>query len=205
MGNQPSAPAPPPAPTTPPPPPPPPLPPPCDMQCQKDKQLALLKSNLDSIDPDSDPVGYEKARIAYYTLLNGTGWLAQEKARIAKEDVEPVLSSYTTQFNALKGEQQTGSIFSNLANALKAQEGADEESNQYLKKQLVAEKDKAQTADRLAELSATSGGPVQPSPYISWAIDILIALLGLFVAYKGYTRFFGQVTMSQAVPDLTST
>lgn len=200
MGNQPSSPTPPslPASITP---PPPPLPPPCDIQCQKEKQLALLKSNLDSINPDSDPAGYEKARIAYFTLLNGPGWLAQEKGRIAKEEVEPVLSSYTTQFNAMKSEQQTGSIFSNLATALKSQEAADEQSNQYLKKKLAAEKDKAETSDRLAQL----GGGESTSPYISWVIDFIIAILGLFVAYKVYTRFAGSITISQSPPDLTST
>jgi len=202
MGNQPSAPAPPPAPPTPPPPPPPPLPPPCDMECQKQKQLALLKQNLDSIDPDSDPVGYEKARIAYFTLLNGAGWLAQEKSRIAKEDVEPVLSSYTTQFNALKGEQQSQSMFTNLTNALKSQQAADQESNSFLQKQLISEKDKAEISDRLTQLNAVT--PPSSSSYVSWIIDIVIALLGLFVLYKGYTRFFGQIAMSPEVPDLTS-
>lgn len=199
MGNQPSAPAPTlsPLPAT----ISPPLPPPCDMQCQKEKQLALLKSTMDSTDPDSDPTGYEKARISYFTLLNGPGWLAQEKSRIAKEDVEPVLSSYTTQFNAMKSEKQTGTIFSNLATALKSQQSADEQSNQYLKKQLTSEKDKAQTSDRLVQL----GGGESPSPYISWAFDILIAILGLFVAYKVFTRFSGSITISQSPADLTST
>lgn len=202
MGNQPSAPTPAPIQATGSPAPPPPLPPQCDMQCQKEKQLALLKSAMDSTNPDSDPAGYEKARIAYFTLLNGPGWLAQEKSRIAKEEVEPVLSSYRTQFNAMKGEQQTGHIFSNLATALNSQQIADEQSNQYLKKQLTAEKDKAQTSDRLVQLSGTTA---QPSPYISWAIDIILALLGLFVAYKIYIRFFGSVTISESLPDLTST
>ena len=156
---------------------------------------------MDSTDPSQDPSGYEKARIAYFTLLNGPGWLAQEKGRIAKEEVEPTLSSYTQQFNALKGEQQSQSIFTNLANVLKTQEGADEESNRFLKQQLTNEKDKAQVSDRLNQLN--SGTP-QISQYLSWAIDILIVLLGLFVAYKGYTKFFGQLTMSPNVPDLTS-
>lgn len=199
MGNTPSSPnsAPPPTPSL-----VPPLEPPCDFQCQKQKQLVTLKQNLDSIDASQDPVGYEKARIAYFTLLNGPGWLAQEKSRIAKEDVEPVLSSYRTQFESLKGEQQSQTIFTSLADTLKAQELTDEKSNSFLKKQVMMEKDKARTKDRLNELGGTPSP--QTSQWLSWVIDIVIAILGIFVLYKGYTRFFGKIGMSSS-PDLTTT
>lgn len=198
MGNAPSQPS--PLPSPPVQSPPPPLPPPCDPECQKQKDLTVLKQKLDSIDPEADPSGYEQARIAYFTLLNGPGWLAQEKQRIAKEDVQPVLSSFRQQFNALKGEQQSQGIFQNLANALKAQEGADEQSNAFLKKQLTAEKDKATTSDRLVQL----GGPQEPSQWISWLMDVIITLLGLFVLYKLYRVIMARfVSTTPAV--LTST
>ena len=203
MGNQPSA------PSAPPPVLPatsiPPLPPPCDLECQKQKKLASLKQAFDSADPEQDPVGYEKARVAYYTLLNGPGWLAQEKNKIASQEVEPVLKTYQQQYDSLKGEQQSQSIFKNLADGLKSQQVADESSNAYLTKHLTSEKDKAETADRLNQLNAgTPYSPPQLSAYLSWAIDIVIALLGIFVAYKVYTRFVGQIAMSPVVPDLTS-
>lgn len=198
MGNAPSQPS--PLPSPPVQSPPPPLPPPCDPECQKQKQLTVLKQKLDSIDPEADPSGYEQARIAYFTLLNGPGWLAQEKQRIAKEDVEPVLSSFRQQFNALKGEQQSQGIFQNLANALKAQEGADEQSNAFLKKQLMAEKDKAATSDRLVQL----GGPQEPSQWLSWLMDVVITLLGLFVLYKVYRVVVSRFASTPATV-LTST
>lgn len=209
MGNQTSAPTPPATPVqnpVPSPPPPPPLPPPCDLTCQKQNQLTLLKQNMDAIDPEQNPEGYEQARIAYFTLLNGPGWLAQEKNTIASQEVEPVLKSYQDQYNALKGEQQSQTIFTNLATALKSQESGDEESNRFLKKQLSAEKTKAEVSDRLNQLNAgTPYTPPQTSQYISWAIDILIAILGIFVVYKAYTRFVGKVSVSPNVPVLTST
>lgn len=178
---------------------PPPLPPPCDLECQKQKKLVTLKRDLDSKDPIKDPEGYERARIAYYTLLRGQGWLAQEKSRVAKEEVEPVLSSYKQRYNALLGEQQIQSTFKTMADAQKVQEQIDEEDGNMLKKYLQSEKDKAQTLDRSTQL----GG--QPSSYNwNWVIDVIIALLGIFVLYKGYTRFFGQITVT-TTPDLTST
>lgn len=199
MGNAPSQP--PPVPSPPVQPPPPPIPPPCDPECQKQNQLTVLKQKLDSIDPTVDPTDYEQARIAYFTLLNGPGWLAQEKQRIAKEDVQPVLSNYRQQFNALKGEQQSQGIFQNLANALKAQEGADQQSNAFLNKQLMSEKDKVDVATRLTQLDTS---PQDPSAWISWLIDIVIAILGLVVLYKAYGVIIRRFT-SQTPVVLTST
>jgi hypothetical protein len=180
MGNQPSA---------PPPPPPqatptsiPPLPPPCDLQCQKDKQLALLKTTLDNTDPVNDPENYEQARIAYFTLLNGQGWLNSEKSRIATEEVQPVLKDFSSKFDALKGEQKSQKMFTKMADVLKAQETADKSSNDFLNKQLMAEQDKANVSDRLNELNSTS------SSYISTGVDVLILLLAISVSWSVYKK-----------------
>lgn len=184
MGNQPSAPAP---PGPPPPPPPPPIPPPCDLECQRQNQLASLKIALDTAAQNkaTDPESYEKARIAYFTLLNGQGWLTQEKRRIAKNEVEPLLSKYRTDYEALKGQQKTQSMFKNLEDALKAQEIADEQTGGFLKKQLTAEKDRALTADRLNALGAPQSSTIN---WLGIAMDVLITILGLAVLYLGFTK-----------------
>uniref|UniRef100_A0A6C0JQ63 Uncharacterized protein n=1 Tax=viral metagenome TaxID=1070528 RepID=A0A6C0JQ63_9ZZZZ len=176
MGNQPSS----PTQTSAPPLPPPP--PPCDLNCQKDKDLALLKTALDNADKDTDPVGYEKARIAYYTLLNGQGWLNTEKQRIAKDEVEPVVSSYNSKYSALKGEQQSQSVFVNLANNLKAQQASGIEDNAFLQKQLSKDKDRADVLKRLSSFSTPSFS------YIPIIIDIIIGILMIAVLYLGFTK-----------------
>jgi hypothetical protein len=207
MGNQQSSPPPPPSPPPSPPPPPPP-PPPCDLDCQKQKDLALLKTALDTAtdNQDEDPEGYEQARIAYYTLLNGQGWLNTEKQRIATQEVQPVVSSYNTRYNALKGEKQSQSVFLNLADNLKAQENSDKENNAFLKKELTSEKDKADVLSRLNEL--TSGTPYtasSPSQYISIFVDLIIVFLIVVVVYLGYTKFLvpKQSILSSVTPTVT--
>jgi hypothetical protein len=178
MGNQPSAPPPPPPPPAP---APPPLPPPCDLDCQKQKQLAVLKTALDTA---TDPIEKEKARIAYYTLLNGQGWLATEKTRIAKEDVEPVLVSYSNNFNTLKAEQQSNSTIKKLAGELTAKSKADAETTNFLDKEFNENKDRANVLDRLNQLN-TGGGS-----YIPIIMDIVLSLLGIFVVYSLVKRFY---------------
>lgn len=184
MGNQPSS----PPPGPPPPPPPPPIPPPCDLDCQKQKQLALLQQALTQagLNRKNDPETYEQARISYYTLLNGQSWLDAEKLRIAKEEIEPVVSEYTTKFNNLKGEQKMNAIFENLAGALKSQQASDEEDNAFLQKQLNRETDRLQTLNRLNELGAPTTPP--SLSYIPIFLDILMGLLGLIVLYFLYQK-----------------
>jgi hypothetical protein len=163
----------------------------------------LLKAALDTAteNQDEDPVGYEKARIAYYTLLNGQGWLNTEKQRIATDEVQPVLNNYTTQYNALKGEKQSQSIFTNLSNALIAQEGADTADNAFLRKQLDSEKDKADVMNRLNELA--TGTPQSNSgsgSYIPLIVDIIIGLLIIVVLYLGFTKMNSIKNMFIAPP-----
>jgi len=184
MGNQPSAPPPPSSP------PAPPLPPPCDLNCQKQKDLALLKSALDTAikNQDQDPAGYEKARIAYYTLLNGQGWLNTEKQRIATDEVQPVLNKYRTQYNSLKGEKQSQSIFTNLSNVLIGQEGADTADNSFLKKQLAIEKDKVDVMNRMNDLLVGTPESPQSGSYIPLIVDIIIGILIIGVLFLGFTK-----------------
>jgi hypothetical protein len=170
------------------------LPPPCDLACEKQKKLALLKTALETASDtqDTDPAGYEKARIAYYTLLNGQGWLQTEKQRIGTQDVQPVLKDYTERYNALKGEKQSQSMFTKLSSALMAQENADTSDTSFLKKQLNAEKDKADVLDRLNTLSGGSqqiySSSTWYSNYMSIVIDVIIAILAIGVLYLGYTK-----------------
>ena len=186
MGNQPSAPQA-PAPAPPLPVSPPPLPPPCDINCQKQKDLALLKTALDSATDtkDADPVGYEKARIAYYTLLNGQGWLNTEKQRIATQDVQPILTEYNSRYNTLKNQKQSQSVFVNLQNLLKGQENADAADNSFFKKQLSREKDKADVLSRLNTLQASQVN----YNYTPIFVDFIIFLLAIVIIYLMFTKF----------------
>jgi hypothetical protein len=58
---------------------------------------------------DQSPSAYQAARTAYYTLVKGTGWLNEEKERIAKAEVDPEIQKYrdaVAAVNVRKQEQQ---------------------------------------------------------------------------------------------------
>lgn len=185
MGNQPSAPQPAPKSSAN---APPPLPPVCDAECQRQKKLSGLKTAFDekSATRDTDPEGYEQARIAYFTELNGQGWLAQEKQRIASDEISPVVSGYQSRYKQLQDETKNQGVFVNLMSMLKADEEQDQQDLGGLNKKLQSEKDKADTLNRLNELNQQ---PVQASSTVSPTVwYILLAVGALVIGYMVYSR-----------------
>ena len=187
MGNQPSAPSPPQSTSSN---VPPVVPPVCDADCQRQKQLSGLKAILDqkTLTKDTDPEGYEQARIAYYTLLNGQGWLAKEKERIAKDEIKPIVSTFTSQYNDLKSQQKNQGVFVSLMSSLQEEEHGDQEELHFLNKQIEKEEDKVNVMNRLAVL----GSPQQSEPIISYMpiiVDVGLSILGLAILYLVYTKF----------------
>ena len=178
MGNAPSS-----ARPTPQPPPPPPLPPVCDLDCQRQKDLAVLKTALDNSNKTTDPAGYNKARVAYYTLLEGPGRLDKERKTLAENEVLPILNNFNSQFDSLKKEEESNKMFVNLADSLRAKSEADDYDSQYLKRVLEAETDKARVESRTNELNFNSGS------YLPFLMDALIALLLISVAFLLITKF----------------
>jgi hypothetical protein len=187
MGNQPSAPTKPSELSKPEVIPPPPV---CDADCQRQKKLAGLKNTLDqkTLTKATDPEGYEQARIAYFTELNGQGWLAEEKQRIANEEVSPKVTQYTTQYEQLKTQQQNQQVFLNLMNALKEEEAQDETDLDYLEKKANQEKDQVDVLNRLAVLNQGQA-PVATTNYWPTILQVAIGILALIIVYLIYSKF----------------
>lgn len=181
MGNQPSSPS---APQAPP--PEQSVAPMCDLECQKQKDLVNLKQALDraTVNKDTDPEGYEKARIAYYTLLKGPGWLRSEKDKIAKDEISQKIIDYTTEYNSLKDQQKSQGVYTDMMKVLKLQEQDDSEDNKFLNKQINLIKDKADTLNRLSQL----GTSTDYSSWLNTGIDALIVILGLVLLYSLFSK-----------------
>jgi hypothetical protein len=151
----------------------------CGPDCLKEKQLTDLKAAM-----DADP-GNKQAQTDYYTALNGQGWLHDQKETTAKTEVEPVLTAYRNQYDALTAQLKTQAQYSSLASALKSDGGTP-----FLVKDYDAEKSKADVLNRLWILA---GHPVTGLDLEGIILYILIALLGVtvvglaFVKYRKYT------------------
>ena len=196
MGNQPSSPPPPNSP------PPPPVVELCDFECQRQKNLVLLKLALDNTNKESEPEKYEQARIAYYTELNGSAWLEKDKERRAREELKPILTDFNTKYKELTDFKNSNKAFINLSSVLTTQLKNDEEDNSYLNKQYNKEKTMTETLLRKNQLTTT------PSPIStnSWLYTIVFWFLIAMVLWLVYTKldriksiFIPSSTFSNAV------
>jgi len=179
MGNQPSSPQPPPNS-----PPPPPVVELCDLECQRQKTLALLKLALDNTNKESEPEKYEQARIAYYTELNGSAWLEKDKERRAREELKPILTDFNTKYKELTDFKNSNKAFLNLSSVLTNQLKNDEEDNSYLNKQYNKEKSLTETLLRKNQLISTP-----PPSTTSWLYTVVFWFLIAIILWLVYTKF----------------
>jgi hypothetical protein len=160
----------------------------CGSECQKEKQLKELLSAMQT----TDPVAHEKARIQYYTLKDGQGWLRQEKERLAREEVAPVLSKLSAQYDSLKAELDKRSEVNKYIQMTQAQKITDEDQSAFLTKSLKREKDKVDVAKRLSELGASS---FTGAPWVT-VTNVVIGTLGIYLAYVLYNKLRSRFSTS---------
>lgn len=77
-------------------------------QMDKSKQIDTAFKELQQAENvrDTSPEAYEKARVNYYSLIQGPEWVEGEKERVAKVDVDPLVNQYRTSYDSLLSRQQ---------------------------------------------------------------------------------------------------
>lgn len=140
-------------------------------QNERDKQLKDAYTLMKNAKPDA----YEQARIHYYTLKEGQGWLRTEKERLISTEIDPFLNQLTTEFKELT--QGNPSTSSNTQNEI-----GDESETRYLKKKLMQEKDKVAIRNRLLVLGSGNSVTLNNS-WLPFIFDILIAIMGITIVY----------------------
>ena len=136
------------------------------MQKQREQELADALVTMKNAPPDA----YEQARIHYFTLKEGQGWLRTEKERLANSEIDPFLKQMTDKYESGKQSwsppEQSGEI-------------GDEVETRYLHRRLLEEKDKVGVARRLTMF----GSQVVQTSWLPFILDILIALMGIACVY----------------------
>jgi hypothetical protein len=150
----------------------------CDIQCQRNKKLGVLLTELQkaAVNKTKDPQGYENARMKYYTLKEGQGWLHTEKEKIAQKALKSTVAGYEKRYQAIAIENARKQAIDDA----KAAEVGDEDEVRFLRSQIEHEKDKAGVNSRMFEL--TSGSSINDNWYPIF-LDVLIAFFSLWIVY----------------------
>ncbi len=139
---------------------------PCDIQCQKEKKLKTLQGAYLAASSKAgiDPEGYEKAKVAYFSLRDGPTWLKnyeEQKSELAQEHLrrrQKQIDDHTPQ-----------------------DYGPPTEDSYEFKKYLERKKDKSDVKWRLFELEGS----------FSWNnIELgLTIILGLYCVYQLFIKY----------------
>jgi len=148
----------------------------CNAQCQKKKQLDALATTMKN---GPTPEAKEQARLQYYTLKDGQGWLRNEKEKIARQEILPVVQNLERQHASLQTQiaQQTNEL--QQKTLAQSQEVGDEAEVRFIQKQL----DEASVLNRTFELGQPPATVQAIYSWIPTLLDVLIAILGLVIVY----------------------
>jgi hypothetical protein len=113
---------------------------------------------------NATPEAYPQARIHYYTLKEGQGWLRTEKERLAAAEVDPILKDLDSKYDK----------------KVPSTEKKEDSESRYLHRRLLEEKDKVGVALRNVELGSSNVTQTSILPYI---LDMLIAFVGVGCVY----------------------
>ena len=131
------------------------------IQDAKKKELEKARQEMKNATPEA----YPQARIHYFTLKEGQGWLRTEKERLASAQVDPLLKDLDSRYEKARAPISTPK--------------ADSESR-YLHRRLLEEQDKVGVALRNVEFGSQT---VNQTPMLPYILDILIAIMGVGCVY----------------------
>ena len=170
---------------------------------------------------DADPETYEGARIRYFTLKNGPGWLEQEKTRINDTKLQPTIDTYRQQFKTAQSQIAVQNDIIDQATTVRDQQASaiDSASNnfKFLQGLLEDKQTKMSAYDRLVALTVPQTYIRDQTkdisaPFVSYlasfppsftvvldvVLGILILFLILILVNKSRSLFVGMANIRQS-------
>jgi hypothetical protein len=169
----------------------------CGPDCQKQKDIAnaFQAFQAASATKDSDPDTYAWAKFHYMSMKNGPDWAAQEKQRLVKTHIDPILNQYRTQYTALEGEYQTQRELVDVVEAVESKQSqmkaSLEAQQKALEDSIEEKKSKIGVWNRMVELTSNPPTPslLDPSAttntmiaYFSNYPQSFVTILDVFLA-----------------------
>jgi hypothetical protein len=123
----------------------------CGPECQKQKDLQVA---YEAASADTDPVTKQLAQFNYNSVKNGPDWSRQEKAKIIKTQIDPVLKRYQAQFTSLQGDHQQKRDVVDAVEKVKDQQAALRKTVEQQMKEVQEKEDLMQLRNREVELAS---------------------------------------------------
>ena len=176
----------------------------CGPECQKQKDLQVA---FEAASADTDPLTKQLAQFNYNSVKNGPDWSRQEKAKIIKTQIDPVLKRYQAQFTSLQGDHQQKRDVVDAVEKVKDQQAALRKTVEQQMKEVQEKEDLMQLRNREVELASGTATTLSvrtldplvqyfsgyPASFVT-ILNVLISVIIFFmlaIVYKK-TQFIGQ-------------
>jgi hypothetical protein len=176
----------------------------CGPECQKQKDLQVA---YEAASADTDPLTKQLAQFNYNSVKNGPDWSRQEKAKIIKTQIDPVLKRYQAQFTSLQGDHQQKRDVVDAVEKVKDQQAALRKTVEQQMKEVQEKEDLMQLRNREVELASGTATTLSvrtldplvqyfsgyPASFVT-ILNVLISVIIFFmlaIVYKK-TQFIGQ-------------
>lgn len=167
-------------------------------QIGRDAQIATAFQRLQDAENarDQAPDAYQKARADYYTLVKGDKWVDEEKERVARAEVDPLVQRYTNEYVALTGQLANQSQAYDTMNAIKDKVFRVKDDLTYSADLLLGQVNKVQSQIAL-DRRKQSAGQGEPAWFV-W-VDMTLNVL-LVVALLAAVWFIIKKLRSPKTP-----
>lgn len=164
--------------------------PPIYAKIEKDTELKNAFQQLQDAENarDQSPEAYQTARARYYTLLKGETWMQEEKQRVARGEVDPMVNKFSDAYQDLNTRisQQQKTI--DLVKGVKDKVLSIRDDFQYsvstLGKQVSEVKNQIQMERKKQQADVTSEWT-----WLDIFLNVFLILVSLFVVYVLYRKF----------------
>lgn len=151
---------------------------------------------------DQNPDGYQQARVSYYTLLQGDGWLTSEEQRVRAE-VQKEVQSYQDRILSLSKRLDAQSQYSDIIRNTSERVLQAKDDMQFMVDSFAEQLDKINVEKEkhvreANERVLSSFGWIDTA--LNWAIIIaLVVAVGIvsYRLYQKYQYFYGKQTVGE--------
>lgn len=156
-----------------------------DGTIDKDKKIRDAFKRLQDAENvrDKSPEAYQQARSAYYTLMKGESWIEQEKERLLKAEVEPLVKQYQEQRNTTMRQFETQRRTIDVVNGLKDRVLSLKDAMKYSADTFTEQLHKVQTAINMDRRDKGTATAVRAWDWVDTILNIVIVASLLYVGW----------------------
>jgi hypothetical protein len=168
----------------------------------KSQQLADAFAELQTAENvrDKSPQAYQDARVRYYTLLNGEGWLNEETARITNAEALPKVAQYLATYQDLntrvQQQQKTSEVVTGVKDKLISMKDDFKMTTDVFSKQIAELKNQIEIEKKAGQIKA---GTVMD--WMGFLLNVLLVVTAIAAAFV----LIRKLLQKQASPAYTTT